>query len=611
MSLLSRIVIVNNLDECIPQRTSVIKKTDESDVIYLLHNKDAIMKYLIKSSDENEVDIIIVISDTDSPLILDSIKKVINRKVAENIATVVLQLEQKLRNIIDGVICGIRHKTLIIKMCCSFKIAIKCIEKCEALILEIFKLITKRNDYTSIFFLNNNNIQKYIKMEANHTKKSYVSVTEAQKLIRNVIIQSNEEIESECVSVRDAYGRILLDDIYSKCNVPSFRASAKHGYAIKANEETNRKKILKAGTSSLEPNTCVWVKTGAPMPCGATAVVQIKNIRIINKKHDTVQLHRVISSNDIENLIHNSDNNSIEEEENTDNIEEEIEIIIHPKEGENMRFTGSERKIGDKILNKYTRIGPPEIGLLASCGWKEVTVIKLPSIGILSMEDKLEEPGKPLRSKHVYDGNRLTLITLLKQEGFNALDFGIMNCVWMPSTLCKITDILDKINVLVITSNTNDNDNIKLLLEECFEATIHFDCVNVKPGKSTIYATCKLNNRQKYFFHLSGNPANVLTVAHLFLLPFLNQMRRNISPVIIPTCLMNAYTKPSRPSFIWTHLKWDPEERDTFPRAYIVKTLSLFKSHKANALLMLPAIFDSEISLRPGTFVPALFLDSK
>lgn len=82
-------------------------------------------------------------------------------------------------------------------------------------------------------------------------------------------------------------------------------------------------------------------------------------------------------------------------------------------------------------MNKYTRIGPSEIGLLASCGWKEVTVIKLPPIGILSIGNKLEELDKTLRPEHVYDGNRVTLITLLKQEGFNALDFGIVDYKWM------------------------------------------------------------------------------------------------------------------------------------------------------------------------------------
>lgn len=76
--------------------------------------------------------------------------------------------------------------------------------------------------------------------------------------------------------------------------------------------------------------------------------------------------------------------------------------------------------------------------------------------------------------------------------------------------------------------------------------------------------------------------------------------------------LMDAYKKPSRPNYIWTNLRWDPEERDTFSKAYTIETRNsnLLKSYNANALLMLPAISDSEISLLPDTFIPALFLDS-
>lgn len=63
------------------------------------------------------------------------------------------------------------------------------------------------------------------------------------------MIQSNEKIASKCVRLHDAYGKILLTDIYAKCNVPSFKASANHGFAVKANDRKNRKKILEAGST--------------------------------------------------------------------------------------------------------------------------------------------------------------------------------------------------------------------------------------------------------------------------------------------------------------------------------------------------------------------------
>lgn len=63
---------------------------------------------------------------------------------------------------------------------------------------------------------------------------------------------------------------------------------------------------------------------------------------------------------------------------------------------------------------------------MVACGCKEVTVSKLPSVGVLSTGDELEDFGEELRPGRVYDSNRITLITLLKENGFKPLDFGIV-----------------------------------------------------------------------------------------------------------------------------------------------------------------------------------------
>ena len=90
------------------------------------------------------------------------------------------------------------------------------------------------------------------------------------------------------------------------------------------------------------------------------------------------------------------------------------------------RPIGCDIKKGSSVLNPFTRIGPVEIGLLAACGYKRVTVTLLPRIGILSTGDELQQPGEPLRPGQIYDSNRISLISLLKENGFDSLDFGIV-----------------------------------------------------------------------------------------------------------------------------------------------------------------------------------------
>jgi len=89
------------------------------------------------------------------------------------------------------------------------------------------------------------------------------------------------------------------------------------------------------------------------------------------------------------------------------------------------RPIGSDIEIGKLILTPYTSIGPVEIGILAATGCKEIRIMKLPSVGVLSTGDELQEAGEPLKLGHVYDSNRITLISLLRENGFKPLDFGI------------------------------------------------------------------------------------------------------------------------------------------------------------------------------------------
>lgn len=64
---------------------------------------------------------------------------------------------------------------------------------------------------------------------------------------------------------------------------------------------------------------------------------------------------------------------------------------------------------------------------MAATGREKVLVVTPASIGILSIGDLLEEPGQPLRPGYVYDSNRISLIALLKDNGFNSIeDFGIV-----------------------------------------------------------------------------------------------------------------------------------------------------------------------------------------
>lgn len=92
------------------------------------------------------------------------------------------------------------------------------------------------------------------------------------------------------------------------------------------------------------------------------------------------------------------------------------------------RSLGSEIKKGDVILEEYIRIDSAKIGLLTACGCEKITVLEKLSIGVMTIGNKLQELGQPLKSEYSYDNNRIILISLLNENCPNlhkSFDFGI------------------------------------------------------------------------------------------------------------------------------------------------------------------------------------------
>ncbi|XP_012055344.1 PREDICTED: gephyrin-like [Atta cephalotes] len=489
------------------------------------------------------------------------------------------------------------------------------------LILEIVHLMNMQNEenyniknddtFDKAFNINNNgdnsdkmflhsiseNETKNISMQ-NLSKRIYkrqkqtimMSVKDALHTMHRVL-DDEYEGNTETVETNNAYGRILANNIESSENVPFYNTSTKHGYAVLVSDGKSKRRVLKAHLTfaeiSVVPGTCVRVRSGDPIPNGATAVVTLANTKVLEKCSD--------NDDDYFNIF---------------DKEYEIEVLIAPKVNENIRNADCEMEHGQIVLQIYSRIGSVELGILKLCGINSVPVIQIPSVGLLSIGDKLEEPGYTLTLKRIYDCNNITLISLLKENGYNPVDLGI-SAYQLKAIIKNIKYALNKVNLLVIMGHANDNDLLKPILREYFNAVIHFGRVEMKPGKSTTFATCIFNHKIKFFLCMSANPVTIPIVAHIFLLPFLNGMHFDVMAYEpkpnIQTCIMTTHELHHRPKFLWTTLHWS--EKETFSRACRSKKQhqNILKYQKANALLMLPqrTLHESKID---AAFVSAMFL---
>src|SRR5690606_6835314 len=135
------------------------------------------------------------------------------------------------------------------------------------------------------------------------TKSPLFTVKEAQDLI----LSKTYHFGSEVVSLSNAYGRVVAEDIFADRNYPPFNRSAVDGFAIRLEDLSEQKQFtlieeVHAGSTaslSVTPCTTIKVMTGAPVPEGANAVIKVEDAYItgngVTFKADKVKDHLNIS----------------------------------------------------------------------------------------------------------------------------------------------------------------------------------------------------------------------------------------------------------------------------------------------------------------------------
>ena len=339
-----------------------------------------------------------------------------------------------------------------------------------------------------------------------------ITVDEALNIVDNKTISSKK---STYLSVQDALGYVLSQDVLSPINMPPFRQSAMDGYAICIHESKKYNLIgeIKAGDRkqmTLSRGEAFRIFTGAPVPDTANAVIMQ------------------------EKVINNGT---------------EIELQAVPNIGSNIRPLGEQIKEGELALQEGSLINSAAIGFLSSLGITEVNVYKKPSIGILVTGNELIEPGHSLDYGQVYESNSLMLQNALHKTGYkNTETYKVPDD--FRSTLLLINQIINDKDFLIISGgiSVGDYDYVgKALLE--IKATQLFYKVKQKPGKPLFFGrkdnTC--------IFALPGNPAAALTCFYVYVWRCLERLsgNNNFKPVTIEAVSVSEInTKGDRFQFL-------------------------------------------------------------
>lgn len=297
--------------------------------------------------------------------------------------------------------------------------------------------------------------------------------------------------ESETVSIQDAVGRILAEDIVSPVDLPGFARSTKDGYAVPASSTFGASQGLPAllalrgrirmgepATMSLGLHECAAIATGGMMPEGADAVVMVEMCEVMD--------------------------------DNT------IAVTHSVAPGENVVGAKEDIASGTLILPVGRRLRPSDIAGLAAMGVAEVKVAVGPRVAVISTGDELVGISDSPHPGQVRDMNAYSLYSAVKAIGGRPKLWGIVRDEYtaMQEIMAKAHGESDMV-IVSGGSSIGERDFTRDAIQALGDPGVLIHGVAIKPGKPTVLAVAQ----GKPVFGLPGHPMSCLVVFNLFVAP--------------------------------------------------------------------------------------------
>ena len=299
------------------------------------------------------------------------------------------------------------------------------------------------------------------------SEAEYLTVQEAL----TAVLAGVSVLPAERVPLLDGLGRVLAEKVVARDSLPPFANSSMDGYALIAADLDGAGKQrpatlrvvgdVAAGAVpdvTVERGTAVRILTGAPVPPGADAVVPVE---------DTNEAWR----------------------DRERPLPEQIQVTRTVKSGDYIRHPGEDIEAGQTILEKGHVLRPQEVGVLASLGVSEVSVIRRPRVATLATGDELLEIDEALLPGKIRNSNGYTQAAQILALGAVPVQLGIAGDT-ETAVRHKLQAGLDANVDLFISSagvSVGAYDVVKAVLEQ--EGNMGFWRVRMRPGKPLAYGT--------------------------------------------------------------------------------------------------------------------------
>lgn len=291
----------------------------------------------------------------------------------------------------------------------------------------------------------------------------------------------------ETVPARTALGRVLAGPVIAREDIPHFFRSNMDGFAVRAadtfaaSEESSV--VLRlvgevaAGESAAQrlPERCaIRVSTGAMMPPGADAVVIVEHTEELGG--GVLVRHAVVPG------------------ASTISIAEDL-------------------RAGEIVLEAGHRLRGCDIGVVTGVGRAEVTVHRVPRVGIAATGDEIVEPEDDLPPGRVRNVNQYLLGSMARALGACVVDYGVVRDD--EAALDRLfARARGECDVLLLSggSSKGTKDLVMGSIQRVPDAKVRFHGVAIAPGKPTMFA----ETGELSILGVPGNPAAAAVVFVLF-----------------------------------------------------------------------------------------------
>ena len=295
------------------------------------------------------------------------------------------------------------------------------------------------------------------------------------------------------VPVADALGLVLAEAVRAAEAVPPFRNTAMDGYAVYAADVAGastdspvRLKVVGTQAAGRPPAAPVGrgealrIMTGALFPDGADAIAIVEDTR--------------------------SDGDT-------------VEVMAPAQAGAHIREAGDDITAGQELFPAGTVLGAGHLGVLCSVGCPSVVAHPAPVVGVLSTGDELVEGDGALEPGQIRDSNRRTLLSLLRRDGFEAVDLGIARDDEQVIE-AALSDAISRCDAVLTSGGVSmgDFDYIKVVLDRI--GRMHWMQVAIRPAKPFAFGLIGSTP----VFGLPGNPVSSMVSYELLARPGLRRM---------------------------------------------------------------------------------------